>query len=258
MKVRVIGCHGSVEPGYHTTCFWVNERFFIDSGSLCSVLSPAEQEKVTDVLITHPHLDHVKDLCFLIENSAHGEREPLRLHSTKEILDDIHRHLFNDVIWPDFSKISVSENKSKMLLEFHPLPPDLRTEIGGVKIQAFPVNHPGHAVGYLLSDGQVQVLFTGDSGPCAEIWKVANQATQLKALFTEISFPSRLDRLAQVSGHFTLEQLLHDLTHFRSKSVPIYISHFKPMFLRELLDEFHTKASPQLRLLHMNDELAFV
>ncbi len=257
MKVRVIGCHGSVEPGYQTSCYFVNERFFIDAGSICSVFTPEQQKKITDIFITHPHLDHVKDLCFLIENSASADRAALQLHSTKEILDDIHTHIFNDVIWPDFSKVSLQEATKEPLLKFLPLESSMKKEMGGVTLTAFPVNHPGHAVGYLLDDGVSQVIFTGDTGPSAKVWEVANSATRLKAIFTEISFPNRMDNLARVSGHYTLDQLSADMVNLKQTNIPIYISHFKPLFMRELLDEFHRKAPAQLRLMHEGDELNF-
>jgi cAMP phosphodiesterase len=257
MKIRVIGCHGSVEPGYQTSCYLINERFFIDAGSICTAFTPVQQEKITDVFLTHPHLDHVKDLCFLIENSASPERPPLVLHSTSAILDDVHKHVFNDVIWPDFSKVSLRENPEESLLRFSPLDSAMQCEMAGVSLQAFPVNHPGHAIGYLLDDGNNQILFTGDTGPCAKVWEVANSAPRLKAIFTEISFPSRMDRLARVSGHYTLEQLTTDLVNLKSSNIPIYISHFKPRFMRELMDEFHRRAPPQLKLMHEGDEFIF-
>lgn len=257
MKIRVIGCHGSVEPGYQTTCFLINERFFIDAGSICTAFTPDQQERVTDVFLTHPHLDHIKDLCFMIENSASSERPPLVVHSTRDILDDVHKHIFNDVIWPDFSKLSLRESTGETLMKFFPLNPDLKRDLGGVQVTAFPVNHPGHAVGYLLDDGQTQVIFTGDTGPCAKVWQVANEAPHLKAVFTEISFPSRMDRLAKISGHYTLDQLAEDMSQLKATNIPIYISHFKPRFMRELMDEFHRRAPPQLKLMHESDEFVF-
>lgn len=257
MKVRVIGCHGSVEPGYQTSCYYVNERFFIDAGSICAVFSPRQQAEITDVFLTHPHLDHVKDLCFLIENSASSDRATLVLHSTQEVLHDIHKHVFNDVIWPDFSKVSLREKGGEALLRFSPLGPDMKRDLGGVSVTAFPVNHPGHAVGYLLDDGINQVLFTGDTGPCPRIWEVANASPRLKAIFTEISFPSRMDRLARVSGHYTLDQLAADVVNLKATNIPVYISHFKPLYMRELMDEFHRRAPPHLKLMHEGDEFNF-
>lgn len=255
MKVRIVGCHGGVAPGYQTSCYMINNRFLIDCGSACSVLSPAEQSKIDDIFITHPHLDHVKDICFLIENTFSPDRSTLTLRSTPEILKDVHDHLLNDILWPDFSKIPLDPATKKMAVEFAPMTPHLTLE--GVRVQAFKVNHPGNAVGYLLEDASGQVIFTGDSGPSPLTWQMANACTNLRAVFTEISFPNRMDGLAKASGHYTLAQLTQDLKSFQHADVPIYISHFKPLFFNELMDEFHRGAPSQLNLMHEDDRLDF-
>ena len=150
MKIKVIGCHGSVEPNYLPSCYLINDSFFIDAGSMASALTPAEQFAVTDVVLTHPHLDHIKDLAFLIENSADVERAPLVIHSTQAILDDVHRHIFNDVIWPDFSKVIINTKTNAPLMRFEALQLNQKTKIGNITLEPFRVNHPGNAVGYLL------------------------------------------------------------------------------------------------------------
>jgi ribonuclease BN (tRNA processing enzyme) len=253
MKIRIIGCHGGVSPGYQTTCYQVEDRFLIDCGSACSALTPNEQSQITDIFITHPHLDHIKDIAFLLENTFSPQRETLVLRSTKDILDDVHKHLLNDVIWPDFSRIHLDPKSKKVSVRFEPIKKSITLD--GIKITPFPVNHPGHAVGYYIDNGNEQVVFTGDSGPCPEIWKRANAAPNLKAVFTEISFPNYLDGLARASGHFTLEQLSEDINALNRKDIPIYISHFKPAFLKDLMNEFYTQAPPQLKLLHEADEM---
>lgn len=255
MRIRVLGCHGGMAPGYQTSCYMINDTFLIDAGSVASSLSPERQMSLTDVVITHPHIDHIKDLCFLIENTFSPHREPLVLHSTSEILKDLHNHIFNDVIWPDFTKIPATSTSEKILLKLQPL--DQNTELFGVKIYPVAVNHPGHAVGYILDDGDVQVLFTGDTGPTEEIWRRANKCPNLKAVFTEVSFPDRMDRLAKVSGHFTTSALIEELTKLNSDSIPVYIAHFKPYFFEELLEEFHRISPKRMILMHQDDEFLF-
>ncbi len=254
MKINILGCHGGTAPGYRTTCYQVNSGFLIDAGSVCSALSPQAQMKITDILITHPHIDHIKDLAFLIENTFHPNRAPLRLRSTEAILNDIHKHLFNNVLWPDFSTISILPNQFSPLMYFETL---TGTEvIDDVKITSFRANHPGNAVGFLLDENGKQVIFSGDTGPNDILWEIANQCSNLQAVFTEISFPNRMDGLAKVSGHFTLKHLIADTKKLK-KEVPIYISHFKPLFFEELMEEFHRESNENMVLLHQDDELNF-
>jgi cAMP phosphodiesterase len=197
----------------------------------------------------------VKDICFLIENSFDPKRKPLVLRSTQAILDDVHNHLFNDILWPDFSKIFVDPQRSKTLMRFEKLYQGF--EIDKVKVSFETVNHPVNAVGYILDDGNKQIVFTGDTGPTHAIWAAANECPNLAAVFTEISFPSRMDGLARASGHFTPKQLLEELDKINNKDIPIFIAHFKPFFFEELMDEFHRTVSERVKLLHQEDEFIF-
>lgn len=253
MRVNVIGCHGGLTPGFETTSFFINKRFFIDAGSICSRLPLAEQFQVTDILLTHGHLDHIKDICFLLENTFSRDRSPITVRSTAGTIENLRKHIFNDQIWPNFEKIYVQDDKP--FLQFEPIKDEL--EIGGVSIQSFRVNHPSNGVGYLLDDGDNQVIFTGDTGPTPQVWKVANGCTHLRAIFTEVSFPSRMQALATASGHHTLNSLLKDLKALKKVDVPIYISHLKPLFLKEIFDEFNQQSDHNIKILHAEDEFLF-
>jgi len=77
MKIRVLGCYGAEFPGFKTMSFLINESVLLDAGSATSTLSIEEQERVSDILITHSHLDHIKDILFLADNLA-GRRAAAR------------------------------------------------------------------------------------------------------------------------------------------------------------------------------------
>jgi ribonuclease BN (tRNA processing enzyme) len=255
MKVKILGCHGGVAPGYRTSSYMINNRFLIDAGSAASALSPSRQAEIEDIFITHPHIDHIKDICFLVENTFFEERAILHLRSTENILKNIHRHMLNDILWPDFSKIYVDKAQKKALIDFIPIKQGMTHE--GIKLHHVHVNHPGDAIGFILDDGRQQIVFSGDTGPTNELWDMANKCSNLRAVFTEISFPNSMDGLARASGHFTTEQLLGDLKKLNDKNIPIYIAHFKPRFFEELMDEFHRTAPKRMHLLHQEDEFEF-
>jgi ribonuclease BN (tRNA processing enzyme) len=255
MKVKILGCHGGVAPGYRTSSYLINDQFLIDSGSAATALTPVRQREIEDIFITHAHIDHIKDICFLIDNTFYDDRAVLKLRSTPLILENIHRHMFNDILWPDFSKIYVGKSKTKALLDF--LPFEKEISFSGLTIRQCDVNHVGPAIGYILDDGKKQVVFTGDTGPTDEIWELASQCNNLQGVFTEISFPNNMDELARASGHFTLDQLVTDLKKLKQTDVPIHIAHFKPRFFEDLMDEFHRLAPERMRLLHQEDEFVF-
>ncbi len=255
MKVKVLGCHGGVAPGYRTSSYMINDEFLIDSGSAASALTPSRQREISDIFITHAHIDHIKDICFIVDNTFYDDRPVLNLRSTELILENIHKHLFNDILWPDFSKIFVDQGQTKALLDFVPITNYMT--FSNLKIGHCSVNHAGPAIGYILDDGKKQIAFTGDTGPTDEIWKMANNCKNLQAVFTEISFPNNMDDLARASGHFTLDQLLTDLKKLERKDIPVHIAHFKPRFFEDLMDEFHRLAPERLHLLHQEDEFIF-
>jgi len=255
MNVTILGCHGGVAPGYRTSCYLINKKFLIDAGSAASALTPGRQQEIEDIFITHPHIDHIKDICFLVENTFYESRAVINLRSTEDILHSVHRYMLNDILWPDFSKIFVDKEQTKALIKFMPIKQQMPFD--NLKVTHFRVNHPGHAIGYMLDDGKQQILFSGDTGPTEELWDVANNCKNLKAVFTEISFPNNMDALARASGHFTISQLMEDLKKLKHKDIPIFIAHFKPRFFEELMDEFHRLAPKRMHLLHQEDEFDF-
>jgi phosphoribosyl 1,2-cyclic phosphodiesterase len=46
----------------------VEENVLIDAGSITSTLTAEEQVKVDYIFVTHAHLDHVKEMMFMVDN----------------------------------------------------------------------------------------------------------------------------------------------------------------------------------------------
>ncbi len=59
MKVKVLGCSGSEAIGRMPPGFLVNDAIMPHAGTITAALSIDAQRKITDILISHPHLDHV-------------------------------------------------------------------------------------------------------------------------------------------------------------------------------------------------------
>ena len=58
------------------------------------------------------------------------------------------------------------------------------------------VNHPGQSLGFMIKNENTTLVFTQDTGPTERIWEVAGQEKNLKAIFTETSFPNHLSPLS--------------------------------------------------------------
>src|SRR5512143_2944040 len=147
MKVKILGCSGSETVGHMPPGFLVNDVMMLDAGTITSALSINAQSKITDILISHTHLDHIKSALFLADNIIGRIEKPVVIHSIPKVLEAIRKHLMNGIIWPDFTRIPTPENP---VLAYEPMQIGKAMSIAGLKVKAIPANHPVPAVGFLV------------------------------------------------------------------------------------------------------------
>ncbi len=233
MKIQVLGGHGGLAKGFSATSFLIDETFLIDAGSVASTLSVEEQCRIENILISHCHLDHTKDIAFLCDNCFGLRKEPFFVHSHATVIKIIKANILNDLLWPDFSKLPTAE---KPTVKFFPLEPLAKKTIGGFEVTPVPVQHPHDAMGFILEKGGSSVLFTVDTGPTHKIWEVAKTIPNLKAIFTEVSFPNVLQKVADLSDHHTPNSIEQELKKM-PKNLPIILTHLKPNYREQILKE---------------------
>lgn len=232
MKLKVLGGDGGVAPGFATTSFLINSNILVDAGSVATNLSLKDQRKVDYVFISHTHLDHVKDLCFLVDNVFTHRKKPIEIISTQPILYLLREHIFNNKIWPDFSKIS---NGTCPIFAYKPIEQEIT--IGKIQFRIYPVNHPVPAIGFIVKENQKKsIVITGDTGPTQLLWDEANKEKHLQAIFTEIAFPNRLEKIAEAAGHFSPKMFQEEIKKVTA-SAQYMIYHLKPEYLAELKKE---------------------
>jgi len=247
MKVKVLGCSGSEAIGHMPPGFLVNDVMMLDAGTICAALPIDAQSKITDVLISHPHLDHVKSVLFLADNVIGRIKQPVKIRAIPAVIDAIKKYLMNDVIWPDFTKIPTQENP---VVAYEPMIEGKVTGIAGLKVKAIPMNHPVPAVGFLVSDDESSFIYSADTGPNEGLWKEAAKARNLSAVIVDTSFPNSLNGIADASGHFTPAQLHSDLTNARLDSkIPIYIYHVKPVHEQKVISELRRLGRKNVKIL---------
>lgn len=254
MKVRVLGCSGGELPGHKTTCFLVDGRLAVDAGALTGSLPLEELLRVDDILLTHSHFDHVKDVPLLADLIVGRRKRPLRVHASRQCARTLRESIFNDELWPDFTRIPDAKQPVVEIIPFDPTRP---FRIGKYRVAPVPVCHPVESVGYVLSDGRASVAFSGDTGPTTRLWKRINAERRLKALFVELSFPSRLQGLADVSGHLTPATLASELAKIERDGQPVLLYHLKPAFMAELERELKTLRLDNVRILERGEEFVF-
>ncbi|MDH4233256.1 MAG: 3',5'-cyclic-nucleotide phosphodiesterase, partial [Nitrospirota bacterium] len=188
---------------------------------------------VRDIIITHAHLDHIKAIPFLADNIIiKNKRHSIKLFGVRETLAALKKHLLNNKIWPDFTKISSS---LEPVIKLETITTGKSFAVNGYTAHAYRVNHTVPAVGYILCDRQGKaLLYTGDTGPTDAIWNVP---FNIDAVIVEVSFPNRLEKLAVKTGHLTARLLKREMEKMRFSPKKIFITHPKPQYLEQISRE---------------------
>ncbi len=237
MKLRVLGPYGGELPGCFLTSFLLDDSVLLDAGTISHVLSTDEQAKIRHVLITHPHLDHVGALPHMAVNIFANDTDPVYVYGLKTTLEGLSKNILNNVIWPDFTKIN--RPNGKPVLEMVKVEDKEEIRIGDYRVTPIRVNHPVPACGYVITaKDSKSLVYTGDTGATEEIWDAVSDAPNLRAVMVEVSFPNRLQKLAEITGHLTPGGLRQELKKVRRKlTVPIIAFHIKPEYEKEIRKE---------------------
>lgn len=225
MKIRVLGCSGGI-GGRHlrTTSFLVDHDILIDAGTGVGDLAIAELAQIDHVFITHSHLDHTACLPFIVDTVGEMRNRPLTVHATAATMEILRAHLFNWATWPDFSEIPSVENP---FMKFSVIEVGQPVEIDGRKIIPLPADHTVPAVAYQIDSGHGSLVFSGDTGPCPELWQAVNLIRNLKYVIIECAFSDREKRLAITSKHLCPSLLMEELTQLQ-RDAEVFITHLKP------------------------------
>jgi 3',5'-cyclic-nucleotide phosphodiesterase len=254
VDLRVIGCHGGETPRHRTSAFALDGRLAIDAGSLTSGLSLRDQCRLEACLVSHAHLDHVRDLATIADNRAQNDVPPLVIAGTKQTLAILKKHFFNGLLWPDFAKIPNEKNPAIRYLE---LKPEVRTVIAGYAVRAVLVSHTIECCAFVVEgkNGAGAIAYSGDTGPTDRLWSVLNGVADLRAMLMEVSFPNEIQRVATLSGHHTPQTLGPELLKYRSpKDLPVLLYHIKPSFQARVERECARLKGLDLTVLKLGDE----
>jgi ribonuclease BN (tRNA processing enzyme) len=251
MNIQVLGGHGGKAQGFETTSFLIDSKLLIDAGGVAGTLSIEEQKKIDHILITHTHLDHIKDLAFICDNCFGLRTSPFEVFTHATVHRSIKNHLLNDVIWPDFTKLPSAERPT---IRFTEITPEKVFKVAGYEITPVKVKHALDAMGYIVNDGKVAVLFSGDTGPTDRIWEIARQVKNLKAIFTEVSFPNFLQQVADASEHHTANTMKAELVKM-PKDVPVILTHLKPNYQKQVFQEIKSLGDSRIHVLERDGEL---
>lgn len=243
MRLKVLGCYGAEMflyktsgylATYKTSSILINDNLILDAGSITTSIDVSEQEKITHILLSHSHFDHIKGLPFLADNMWGRIKRSIEIMGIKETIDSVKHHLLNDSIWPDITKIPASGDPIYRLVE---LKEGEKIRIGKLDIMPIRVNHVVPTVGYIIDDGNSAVVYSGDTNKTEELWKEASKRDNLKAAIIETSFPNRISKIAVLSGHLTPNLLKGEFEKIGKPDIPLFVYHMKPQYLEEIKED---------------------
>lgn len=225
---------GRATAAQRLTCFLIDDRVTVDGGSIGLALTEAQRATVRDVIVTHPHMDHIASLPIFVDDLFGELKEPIRIHGTAEVIKLLERDVFNDNVYPKFAEL---RNQHGPVMVYVPFRTGEPFSVGHLTVMAVNVNHIVPTVGLIVSDEQSTVCFSSDTAETDELWEAANSAPRLDALFIEASFPNSLSALAAASKHLTPESMRQELQKLSHNGIDILAVHLKPAYRTTLIKE---------------------
>lgn len=235
MNVKILGCSGAIGgPRLRTTSILVDEDILVDAGTGVGELDLAQLARIDHVFLTHSHLDHIAYLPLMLDAVSDLRDTPVTVYVTQATRDILCAHIFNWLIWPDFTAIPDADHP---VLRFQTVREGETINLGDRRITALPAEHTVPAVGYLLDSGTASLAFTGDTTVNDRFWHAINDIKNLHYLVIETAFSDNEQKLAALSKHLCPGMLRDELK--KLKGAPqIFITHLKPgqadMTMREI------------------------
>ena len=245
MNVHVLGCSGSIAAGCKTTAFLLDDDVLIDAGTGVGDLPLEALARIDHILISHSHLDHVLAIGLLAdavmrERDAHG-RPAIQVHALPETLAALRTHIFNGVIWPDFTRLPSAEHP---VLQFVPFAVGDRLTLKGKRIEVLSAAHTVPAVGFAVHPGDERGawVYTGDTGPNPALWQRLKDM-KVAHLVIETAFSDEERQLARISRHLCPAMLGQELAQLDG-SVDVHITHIKPGEMDAVMSEIGRLGTP--------------
>lgn len=225
MRIRILGCSGGIGAGSRTSAMLIDNDVLLDAGTGLGDLSLEDLHSIRHVFLTHAHLDHIAGLPMLVDSIFEEDFEvPVNVYARQETLNALKAHLFNDVIWPDFSRIPDPDNP---MLRYVVCNPGDTVSIDHRDFHAVDVLHSVPSLGYTVKNSGGVFAVSGDTMTNQTLWPVLNACDDLKVLVIEVSFSDEHEELATTAGHYCPSTMCRDL-ELLNHDPDIWLTGMKP------------------------------
>lgn len=234
ITLRLLGCSGGIGgTARRTTCYGLDDTVLIDAGTGAGELSLEHMARIDHIVLTHAHLDHIACLPLLLDSVAASRETPLQIWALPAVIDILRAHVFNDQIWPDFTKIP---NEIQPFVELNTLPVGVPLEIAGLRFTPLPGRHGIPACGYRVQKGEVALAFSGDTIDCPAFWEAIAGDRALAAVIIECSYPIQMAEMAALSMHLDVSTVARRLAALPDNVASIVV-HRKPGMEEEIAQQ---------------------
>jgi ribonuclease BN (tRNA processing enzyme) len=169
-------------------------------------------------------MDHIAALPLLADSMFGVHAEPIVIHAQEKTIKALKTHIFNWIIWPDFSELPNTDNPC---IRFELMQPGEVVKIRHREFEMVPVNHTVPGVGYIVKDPRATVAFSGDTTTNDSLWQRLNQYEKLDILYIESAFANHDVEISRVSKHYCPSLLAEDLQKLDHRP-QLWLTHFKP------------------------------
>ncbi|MGQ0614801.1 MAG: MBL fold metallo-hydrolase [Planctomycetaceae bacterium] len=234
-SLTALGVAGAPAPERLTTTFLLPGGVAVDSGALAHALQPSARRQVTDLLLTHAHLDHTLGIPFLLAGQT------LTIWGLAETLRAVRENLLDGRIWPDLSTYAV----------WRPVTPGRPFRVGPYDVEAGFMTHTTDCVGYAFAGDSVSCVIAGDTRLEQEVvaWAAARHPT---VCVVECSMPDERAEQAHRYGH----QTPRDLAAWRDAlggETRLLVTHLKPDLEAPVREQCAALRDPSLAILRDGD-----
>lgn len=256
-EIKVLGAYGTRLKGFGTSAFYLNSKNVLDAGNLLNTLGD-ESIDVENIWLTHSHLDHISDIAYILDNYFSLRSKTLNIIGLPQTIKALQKHFFNDLIWPDFSKIPLNTSQ-EMSMKYIELELGVEYKIGeNESIEAFKTDHTVVSCGYIVKKADSSVLITADTYELDNVIEILNSRLDIRSMVIECSFPSDMSALAKESKHLTPKLLFDKLKLLKRDDLSLYINHIKPLYLDKIVTDIaKQKGKWEPKILKDGDILKF-